>query len=86
MTWDDIVVDHLDGSRDNNHPVNLVPSCNFCNMLRARSVLTYVDAEEIRALYRSGAGTQAAIGAMFGVSRFTVGLIVRNKIWVRDGS
>lgn len=31
---DGLVVDHLDGSRDNNDPGNLVPSCSPCNVAR----------------------------------------------------
>lgn len=33
---DALVVDHLDGVKDHNHPSNLVPSCNECNMARDR--------------------------------------------------
>lgn len=29
---DDLVVDHLDGDKRNNDPVNLVPSCQPCNV------------------------------------------------------
>lgn len=32
-----IVGDHLDGDPTNNHPDNLVPACNGCNTIRART-------------------------------------------------
>lgn len=32
---DELAVDHLDGDKHNNDPMNLVPSCNECNVLRA---------------------------------------------------
>ena len=32
-----IIVDHLDDDRLNNSPENLVPSCNHCNMYRAKT-------------------------------------------------
>lgn len=31
-----LVVDHLDWDKSNNHPDNLVPSCNSCNVSSAR--------------------------------------------------
>lgn len=34
---DALVADHLDGDRRNNEPANLVPACNGCNTIRARS-------------------------------------------------
>jgi hypothetical protein len=32
---EDLIVDHLDGNKQNNGESNLVPACNFCNTLRA---------------------------------------------------
>lgn len=36
LTRDTLIVDHLDGSRDNNQPGNLVPSCLVCNTQRGK--------------------------------------------------
>lgn len=38
---DALVVDHLDDDKTNNVPINLVPSCNPCNTLRARKTETH---------------------------------------------
>lgn len=34
VTWDDLHIDHLDESKDNNAPNNLVASCPVCNQKR----------------------------------------------------
>jgi hypothetical protein len=41
--FDVLVADHVDGSRTNNDPSNLVPSCIACNMQRHRTDLIRED-------------------------------------------
>lgn len=36
LDWKTIRVDHVDAVRTNNSPENLVPSCNGCNIGRAK--------------------------------------------------
>jgi len=45
------------------------------------SVLTRSDVEEIRAKYQTGDFSQGLLGEQYGVSRTTVGQIVRGETW-----
>jgi DNA-binding XRE family transcriptional regulator len=48
------------------------------------SKLTLLEVEHIRATYARGAATQMDLAKEYGVSRTTIGQIVRNEIWKRE--
>lgn len=46
-----------------------------------RAILTVLQVREIRTRYARGDGTQLSLGREYGVSRPTIGLIVRGVTW-----
>ena len=76
-----ICADHLDGDKRNNHPDNLVPSCNSCNLRRGRlGHLVSRDVVEISKMY-SQAFQQKEIAARYGIAQSMVSRIVNRKTW-----
>lgn len=50
LTWDSCRADHVNEIKSDNRPENIVPSCNVCNLQRAkdRAVATYRERHAIR--------------------------------------
>lgn len=49
---------------------------------RARGMLNYVKAEQIRAMYAVGEGDIRQLARVFSVSKSLVGAVVKGRIWV----
>lgn len=82
---DALVVDHLDDDKTNNDLSNLVPSCHFCNVRRAREGRAiHIDDETvaaIRAAYLIGGPgrTHRGLAAQFGIGRDQVANILNHQ-------
>lgn len=82
VTWSDMHVDHLDDDKENNHPDNLVASCQVCNQKRGRG--------KLRVLWRDKHGiehdgvrlTPSEWAARLGISRAS--LLWRLQHWPKD--
>lgn len=92
-------INHIDGDRTNNEPSNLewvTPSQNMQHAKRMGSLsaatnprmakkLTPEKVATIREMWASGK-TMPAIAALFGVNRFTIRYIVKNRGWINSTS
>ena len=88
-------IDHINGVKTDNRVFNLewvTPKENTlrsvklglkpCGEKHGNSKLKQKEVEIIRELYKTGKHSQRKLGAFFGVSHWTIGQIVNNKMWV----
>jgi hypothetical protein len=54
-----LLADHLDGNHLNNDPLNLAPSCNGCNTIRARSFRPVIEPTELFIVNKDGTRSRA---------------------------
>jgi hypothetical protein len=74
---------YLGNARDNAEDMRLagtIPAGEKSGM----SKLTHQQVENIRRLYATGSYTQSVLGSQFGITRSTVGAIVRGETWGRS--
>jgi len=82
----DNVLDKTAKGRNNvpcgdKHPARLRPERMARGIDNGSACLTVAQVQEIRALYATGRYTHLMLGVKFGVSKTTIGLIIRHKAW-----
>lgn len=82
---DGVVIDHIDGNRNNNASTNLRYCTQLTNLRSGRGTrLSEGDVRALRALHRTGNYTYTALGRMFKISPVHARQIVSGRRWPAD--